>query len=71
MNSLFDAKSESLMLKVLGAESLYAVLQRSFSGSIPQNENELSIVDRFAKISPLTISELAKRSDIAINARLP
>jgi hypothetical protein len=81
MNSLFDTKSEALMLKTLGEENVFAVLQRDFSGSTPQNEKELSIVSRFAKkirgsirasrTSPLTVSELAKRSDIAINARLP
>jgi len=81
MNSLFDTRSETLMLKTLGEKSILAVLQRDFSGSLPQNEKELSIVSRFAKkirgsvraarTSPITVSELAKRSDIAINARLP
>jgi len=81
MNSLFDTRSENLMLKALGEKNVFAVLQRNFSGSLPQNEKELSIVSRFAKkirgcvratrTSPLTVSELAKRSDIAINARLP
>lgn len=81
MSSLFDAKSEALMLKVLGEKSISAVLQRDFSGSIPKNEKECSIVSRFARkirgsvratrTSPLTLSELAKRSDVAINARLP
>jgi len=81
MNSLFDARSEALMLKALGEESIFAVLQRDYSGSLPKNEQDLSIVGRFAKkirgcvratrTSPLTVSELAKRSDIAVNARLP
>jgi hypothetical protein len=50
MNSLFDTKSEVLMLKTLGEESISV---------------------RAARTSPLTVSELAKRSDIAVNARLP
>jgi len=81
VSSLFDTKSESLMLKALGEKSIFAVLQRDFSDYFPKNEKELSIVSRFAKkirgsiratrTSPLTVSELARRSDIAINAGLP
>jgi hypothetical protein len=81
MSSLFNAKSEAIMLKALGEESISAVLQRDFSGAVPKNERELSITKRFAKkirgsirairSNPLTVSELSKRSDIAINARLP
>jgi len=81
MNRLFDIRSEALMLKTLGEKSIFAVQQRDFSNSLPENEKELSIVSRFAKkirgsvraarTSPLTVSELAKRSDIAVNARLP
>lgn len=81
MSSLFDAKSEAFMLKTLGEKSVYSVLQRDFSDAIQRNKRELSIVNGFAKkirgsvraarTSTFTIFELAQRSDIVLNARLP
>jgi len=33
MSSLFDTRSEALMLKAVGEKSVFAVLQRDFSGT--------------------------------------